>query len=254
MRQIFVGDVHGCFDELHELLSNLALSLEDRVTFLGDYLDRGPKPAQVVQYIRSLGQRAILGNHDEKCVRFLRHEERAARQPGYVNRMVRPAPAREAEWRALSEEDRAFLAGLPPYLVDSVGSETWCAVHGGLVPGVPPAEQNPAQILRCRWIDEHGHQVTAKVGADMPPGARPWMEVFDGEFHVACGHAVYSLREPRVDRTPKGFEVWSLDTGCCFGGYLSALVLDPHRPGHREVVQVKARREYVKLVENGVGG
>jgi hypothetical protein len=69
------------------------------------------------------------------------------------------------------------------------------------------------------------------------------MERFDGRFHVACGYAIHSRTSPRVDRTPAGFEVWSIDTGCLGGGCLTALVLDHDRPSHREVVQVSAARE-----------
>lgn len=75
----------------------------------------------------------------------------------------------------------------------------------------------------------------------MPTGARLWMEAFDGGVNVVCGHAVHDLEHPRFDQTASGHEVWSIDTGCAFGGRLTALGLDSENTDGRAVVQVQAR-------------
>jgi bis(5'-nucleosyl)-tetraphosphatase (symmetrical) len=62
-----IGDVHGCYDELQELLKLVSFdSKKDELIFTGDILGRGPKPLQVIQFIRQLGNKAhcVLGNHD----------------------------------------------------------------------------------------------------------------------------------------------------------------------------------------------
>lgn len=53
MRKIIIGDVHGCYDELMELLEKVSFDkTNDQVVFLGDYLDRGPKPIEVFNFIK----------------------------------------------------------------------------------------------------------------------------------------------------------------------------------------------------------
>ena len=250
MRTIFIGDVHGCVDELRELLDLLEIRSSDSTVFLGDLVDRGPDPVGCVRLARALPRaRGILGNHEEKATRWRRHEAKKASQPGYKNPMKGPRPERQAQWEALSADDVAYLSALPPHLVETVGDETWLAIHGGLVPGIPFAKQPVDSVIRCRWVNPvTGKNVPMQKGSKArPPGAVDWMSAYDGDSHVVCGHAVHSLVEPLVTNTPKGFEVWSIDTGCCFGGHLTALVLDSDRPQDRYVVQVKAREEYLPL-------
>ncbi len=244
MRTIFVGDVHGCLPELRALVARLAPAADDRLVFVGDLVDRGPDPAGVVAYVRSLGGPCILGNHEEKALRWLRHEDRVATGQQARNPMRPPSETRAAEWRSLTADDRAFLTALPVTLTLDVGGEPWVAVHAGLLPGVPLDEQKTDQILRCRWVDEAGRFVPMRAGSrEQPPGSFRWAERYDGAHHVVYGHAIMGA-EPQCDRSQAGFERWGIDTGCYAGGHLSALVLDHDRPGHREVVQVAAARVY----------
>jgi bis(5'-nucleosyl)-tetraphosphatase (symmetrical) len=275
MRTIFIGDVHGCLDELKELCAKLGLSkTNDTLVFLGDLLDRGPDPVGVVRYVREglapYIVKGIKGNHEEKALRWLKHEGKVARGEQAVNPMKPVFSGRRAEWETLDPADRAFLADQPLALEFDVGGQPWVAVHGGLLPGKPLAQQvkkHKDEIIRCRWVDAAGKHVGMQGGLkSQPPGSFTWMERFDGLFNVVCGHNVHGEAEikrqvlaghpapggpPRVDKTVSGFEVWSIDTGCFGGGRLTALVLDDARPGDREVVQVQAARAYYEF--NGDG-
>ena len=218
-RVIFIGDVHGCLVELQELVGKLAPTDEDRVLLLGDLIDKGPDPVGVVCYVRSHGWTSLMGNHDRKAVLWHQHEARRVTDPSYRN-PIHPYPGRVAEWMKLSTEDVAFLASCPYYI--QVGD--WVAVHGGFVPHLPLDKQVPSDMVRCRWVDAKGESVSLEPGnPHMPKGARPWMAVYDGAYNVVCGHAAHSLAYPRVDRPVPGYEIWSIDTGCAFGGRLSAL-------------------------------
>jgi bis(5'-nucleosyl)-tetraphosphatase (symmetrical) len=255
MRTIFIGDVHGCLAELRELCGKLGLSkTSDTIVFQGDLVDRGPDPVGVVRFVRldlaEYVRKGIKGNHEEKALRWLRHEDKVAAGKQANNPMKPVRPERQAEWRGLSAEDRTFLADQPLTMEFDIGGEPWVAVHGGLLPGRSLADQvkkHPDEIIRCRWVDEAGKHVGMQGGSrEQPPGSFTWMERFDGKFNVVCGHAIHDKLtfQPRVDKSASGYEIWSIDTGCYGGGRLSALVLDHDRPGHREVIQVQAAREY----------
>lgn len=78
MERIYaIGDIHGCYDKLMDLMDRIDIDLEtDRLVFLGDYVDRGPKVYEVVTYLLDLKQRhdnvvLLKGNHEEMLENYL---------------------------------------------------------------------------------------------------------------------------------------------------------------------------------------
>ena len=65
-RTIIVGDVHGCIDELERLCKNVALTPEDDLVFVGDYVAKGPESEAVVQFAIAHNARGVRGNHDAR--------------------------------------------------------------------------------------------------------------------------------------------------------------------------------------------
>lgn len=236
MPTVVIGDVHGCADELDELLARL--SGGHRLVFAGDLVDRGPEPVRVVARVRELGAECVLGNHDEKHLRWARHAAKAAADPAYRHPMAPFPPVRAAEHAALVAAGAiAWFAELP---VRIEVAPRVSVVHGGCVPKMPLRKQKPAVLLRCRFVDDAG----AMIGkADPPPGAVHWATRWSGPETVIYGHHVHGLAEVRRDPFAIG-----IDTGCVFGGRLTAYVVETG-----EVVQVQARRAYAELRENQDG-
>lgn len=241
MRTTVIGDVHGCIDELRELVELVGFrrGADDKLVLLGDLMDRGPDPAGCVRYAREIGADSVLGNHCEKHVRWRRRQAEAA-AGGRPNQM-RPLPEKQLrENEALSAEDMAWLASRPVTI--ALGG-SWVAVHAGFEPGVPMEAQKPDRMTRIRWVDAATNRY-APLGEDFgqPPGTVFWAERYRGPHSVVYGHFVHQNGEPRQDEPVPGVFCVGIDTGCVYGGRLTAMVLEPGaRPGF---VQVRARREY----------
>lgn len=241
MRTIVIGDVHGCFEEMYRLVEKLQPSFQDNLVFLGDLIDKGPRPFECVQFARHLGAMTIMGNHEDRALRWLNHEKNRI-ATGKANPMKVP-PARTAEWSSLSAENVAYLSTAPVSL--DLGSG-FLAVHGGLLPGIPLEKQKPGNVMRLRYVTKEGKFAPLDPGLAAPEGSVDWQNMYDGPHSLVVGHAVHSLDFPRVDRYADGREVWSIDTGCVYGGRLTALVVET-----REVIQVKAERAYASWNGNG---
>jgi hypothetical protein len=234
---IVIGDVHGCLEELDELLRAVdARPGASRVVFLGDLVDRGPDSAGVVRRVRELGAECVMGNHEDKHVRWARHEARRAAH-GTANPMRRPSDAWLAGHAALDADALDYLAALPVSLDLGDG---WHAVHAGASATRPFADQKPAVQQRIRYVDDRGAMVSMSDGRT-PAGARRWAEVWPGPESIVYGHAVHDLEAPTRDARGD-VRCVGIDTGCCFGGRLTAWLKDCD-----EVVQVPARRAYADL-------
>ena len=236
VRTIVVGDVHGCLEELDDLLRLVELRAGfDRLVFVGDLLDRGPDPVGVLRRVRELGGASVLGNHEARHLRWARHEAMRRRDPGHRNPLRPFSPERMAEHRRLSDADFAWLANLPTVLrLD----RSWAVIHGGLSPRRRLDGQLPDEVIRLRLVDGEGHMVAQPRG-EIPAHLAQWATRWPGPESIIYGHHVHGLDEPRVDEPTPGVRCVGLDTGCCYGGRLSALLLPAE-----EIVSVAARAAY----------
>lgn len=223
-RAIVFGDLHGCLDELRELLDVARYDPgADRLVSLGDLLDRGPRPVEALRYVRDLGADVIMGNHEWKHVRMTRHAARAA-AGGPPNPMRRFDPKRAAEHGMLTDDERAWMSALPAWL--EIGSR-WLLVHGGFLPGVPYSKQPRKDVCRVRWVDRaSGKMADFRAGEPPPAGSVYWSELWAGPRSVIYGHNVHATAEPRVDRPAPGVVCLGIDTGCVYGGRLTAAILE----------------------------
>jgi hypothetical protein len=224
-RFIIVGDVHGCSTELTALLDRIGPTADDQVALVGDVIAKGPRSREVLTLVRELGAKVALGNHEERLL-----EARRAQRAG------RPLPKLDKTHAALLSEldDRewAELEAMPLWLdLD----ERVRVVHAGLVPGVPIERQDPYHLTHVRSISDAG-EPSSKWGP-------LWGARYQGPPHVVFGHN--ARKDPQLHPDATG-----LDTGCVYGGFLTALVIPagslPPAPADRRdaLVAVQAREAY----------
>jgi predicted phosphodiesterase len=218
-RIVFIGDVHGCLDELQLLLKKLAVTPTDRLIFVGDLVAKGPDSQGVLALVRELRASSVLGNHDDALLRYRRAQvtgQEAKLKPGHV-----------AVARSLHDEDWLLLESLPLYL--RVPEHNVAVVHAGVVPNKPLEAQAREDLLAMRTLRPDGTASTRMDEGDL------WVTHYRGPEHVVFGHnAISGLQRSNFAS--------GLDTGCVYGRALTALVLPENT-----LVSVAAKRAYKEI-------
>ena len=241
-----IGDVHGCGEELEALLARLGyveahLDSDDplwgdrtfvhpegrRAVFLGDLGDRGPRILQAVRLVRNMvvpgSALCVPGNHDLKLVRKLRGKNVQITH-GLANTLAEIAALSEGI-RAPFERDLAdFLDGLVSHYVLDAGKLV--VAHAGM-----KEEMQGRGSGKVRDFALYG-ETTGETDEFGLPVRFDWASEYQGQAMVVYGHT--PVPEPDwLNRTV------NIDTGCVFGGKLTAL-----RYPEKEFVSVPASRTY----------
>jgi serine/threonine protein phosphatase 1 len=198
-RRIFIGDVHGHFDGLMRLMEAIAPTSEDQVYFVGDLIDRGPKSAQVIDFVKQHHYSCVLGNHEQLLLEAFPEGKVSNAGLGVwlqsggqttVNSFHNPE-------HLLQHLD--WFQSLPPYL--DLG-DIWL-VHAGLHPHMPVEQQTLQEFC---WIREEFHTIATPYFPDKLvitghtitftlPGIRPgylaqgqgWLDIDTGAYHPKSG-------------------------------------------------------------------
>jgi predicted phosphodiesterase len=217
---IFIGDVHGCYDELVELLARLAPSSDDVVVSVGDIVTKGPSADRCLDLWRERGYLAVQGNNEIKLLGS-----------------ARPLLRFFARDRVLRRGDLLRFIESWPIVID-FPAIALTAVHGGFLPQMrvtaEEVEREREVLPELRWI--------RRKNGDWKPVPKEkrkrddvlWSEKWNGDRFVVYGHT--PLREPKFDSHALG-----LDTGCVYGGMLTAAVW---AGGEWTIETVKAKRKY----------
>jgi hypothetical protein len=209
-RTIVVGDIHGCYDELIELLEKAGFSENDRVVAVGDLITKGPKNREVLELFMTDSRfSTVIGNHDLALRRRWNGED------------VELKPAQKEAHKELKSEKDAYTTYLNrlPFTIDL---DTHLVVHAGLRPNVELYSQTTGDMTRIRTL---GGDRESEDGT-------PWYHVYYGEKIVLFGH--WPAPEPR-----RGKKAIGLDTGCVYGYDLTAYIIESD-----EFVRVRAQRAY----------
>jgi hypothetical protein len=254
-RTIIIGDVHGCREELAELLQKAQLGTpgEDRVVFVGDLVDKGPDSLGVLRDVQRIlrtfpGSVVVSGNHEEKALRFHKSGKHDQFIDGHAHR----------EWvREATEDDWAFIEAMPLTWHDA--DLNIRVIHGGIFPAL--LEKHPdafekieargdkwhkgggkvmnraRRMLRVRYVGQESGDMLA-LGENQE-GDPFWADVYDGsQGLVVYGHSPWLDGEVREHSHALG-----IDTAAVFGGKLTAMVM---QQGTFQFESVDAKRRYAE--------
>src|SRR6202046_4646295 len=231
-----IGDVHGCFDELVELMAQLGYTVnqtdgaysvsssgERKLVFVGDLVDRGPGTVQVLRLVSSMVQSGqafcVPGNHDMKLVRALRGRD-VKRTHGLAETMEQLGEEPD-EFRV---EVAKFLDGLVSHYVFDDGKLV--VAHAGLKESMHG--RGSGAVREFALFGE----TTGETDEFGLPVRYNWAADYRGKALVVYGHT--PVPEPLFLNNTV-----NIDTGGVFGGQLTAL-----RYPEREIVSVKAHQTY----------
>lgn len=198
-RRIVIGDVHGHYDGLMLLLDAISATAADQIFFLGDLIDRGPKSAQVVEFVRSHHYPCVLGNHEQMLLEsFPQGQVFAPALQAWLHSGGKTTMASYDNAELLLEHI-AWMQTLPLHL--DLG-DLWL-VHAGVHPEIPLAQQTPQQLC---WIREEfhtsprpffenkliitGHTITFTFSGVSPGeivGGMGWLDIDTGAYHPKSG-------------------------------------------------------------------
>lgn len=254
-----IGDVQGCYDSLCSLLEKISFDPEkDILWFAGDLVNRGSQSLQVLRFIKSLGERAevVLGNHDLHLLAIANGAMKIRRKDTFQDVLDAHDVDELLTWlctRKLihydSHLDIAMMhAGLvPQWTVEDAlnyASEVEAVLRSDQAVdffmnmyGDAPYYWEPALqgwerlrfitnvLTRIRFCNVNGRLVLAEKGevGSQPDGYIPWFEV---AHRASYGQQILFGHWAALGAGYHEGRVWSLDSGCVWGGRLSALRVD----------------------------
>lgn len=247
-----IGDLQGCYAPLRALLDAIAFDpARDRLWFAGDLVNRGPRSLECLRFVRSLGAAAVavLGNHDLHLVTQHEGFERARKDDTFDDVLGAPDAKELVDWlrtRPMMHAANGYAmvhAGLLPgwsmkkslALAKEVETALKAADYREFLKnmyGSKPEEWSDAlegwdrlrvivnAMTRMRFCTMKGRMEFHAKGAKPPPGYLPWYETRPAkETPIVFGH--WSQLGLRLDA-----RATCLDSGCVWGGSLSALRLE----------------------------
>lgn len=241
-----IGDIHGCYEELRELLEKLGYCFLDKhqviapegrkVVFLGDLVDRGPAVPDVLRLVMDMVKKGqalcVPGNHEVKLVNKLQGKN------------VEPKHGLKETLEQLAQEPSEFIQEIIQFINSLVSH--YVLDQGKLVvahAGIKEAYQGRTSG-RVRAFALYG-DVTGEIDSFGLPVRLNWAEEYRGKALVVYGHTPV----PQAEWLNNTIDI---DTGCVFGGSLTAL-----RYPERELISVPAKKTYAEsskpLIDTSIG-
>ncbi len=255
-----IGDIQGCCDELRSLLERIGFSADrDRLWLVGDLVNRGPQSLEVLRFVRALGDNAVvvLGNHDLHLL-AVACGCRAARRSDTLQEILR-APDRDAllEWLAsrplahFEAGDLLVHAGVVPqwtaettlalareveYALRHAPRDLFDHMYGDRpdcwsedLAGTDRLRFAINVLTRLRLCTNEG-RINLALKGKPPAGGSPWLPWFEVRDRRTAGTRVVFGHWSALGLVVRD-DVIGLDSGCVWGGALTAIDLDGDRAG-----------------------
>jgi len=250
-----IGDIQGCYDQLQQLLEKIEFnSNKDKLWFAGDIVNRGPHSLETLRFIRSLGDRAVtvLGNHDLHLLAVANGRGKQGKKDTIKDILEAPDRDKLLDWlihRPLMHYDNKLdicmvHAGIYPnwsikkalgyaseveaILQSTKSHEFFHHMYGDKphkwsekLKGWDRLRFITNAFTRMRYCDYNGNLSLRDKGAPgkQPPGVLPWFHILDRKAKdnkIIFGHWS-TLTNPDIEN------LYPLDTGCLWGGELTAI-------------------------------
>lgn len=206
MGRIFaIGDIHGCISKLENIIDRIDIDVQnDSLVFIGDYIDRGPDPKGVVDFVLELRESinqviCLLGNHEQMFLDYL-HDENFNKEIFLVNGggntissygIIETSEGIKVD---VPESHMQFFTSLLPYYE----TDDYIFVHAGLRPNIPLEKQSIEDLIWIRYEFINSSYDFGKT--------------------VIFGHTLFS--QPLIEPNKIG-----IDTGAVYGGKLTCIQL-----------------------------
>lgn len=215
-----IGDIHGCYDELLKLIHQLGYKQENnkfyhpdnrRLVFVGDLTDRGPKSTQVMQFVidhvRQNEALYVPGNHCDKLYRFLLGRPVQIKH-GLETTVAELDNLPFDEARSLEKRFKHMVEQASYYVMLDGGK--LIVTHAGIRQDLIGKPDDRVRKF-CLYGD-----ITGEKEPDGFPVRRDWAQEYEGKSWIIYGHT--PVKKPRIVK-----HTINIDTGCVFGGSLTAL-------------------------------
>jgi bis(5'-nucleosyl)-tetraphosphatase (symmetrical) len=257
-----IGDVQGCFAALLTLLDRVHFDrTRDQLWFVGDLVNRGPQSLEVLRFVKALGDGAVavLGNHDLHLLAVAYGRGRLKSKDTFTDVLAAPDRDDLLTWlrhRPMLHHDATFgmtllHAGLPPQwtlaMAQACAAEVEAVLRGpdyllffDNLDGPARSQETGGSdawaqlryithcLTRLRYCDADGRLNTEATGppGSQPPAYLPWFAIphrASADLNIVFGHwsTLGLYQAPGV---------YALDTGCVWGGALTALCLETCQP------------------------
>ncbi len=225
---VVYGDIHGCLSEFKALRKKVKLKKGDIEVVVGDLLNKGPQNLEVLRYIMKNKILTVRGNNEEKILKLYK----MYKEDDTVLEDVKPWEAQIL--KNIKKSEIKFLKSLP-YFIKIKGITI---VHGGIPRGVNLKKLSKSDKKQLTLLRFYNKKLEPIPWHDFDGRYKFWSEIYDGrEGFVVFGH--HPFKKPKVEKYAVG-----IDTGCVYGGRLTAIKFKDFDTKSYKLFSVKARKKY----------
>ncbi|KAI9266452.1 Metallo-dependent phosphatase-like protein [Phascolomyces articulosus] len=235
-RVFIIGDVHGCADELKQLVEKIQYNQDrDQIILAGDLVYRGPDNVGVIRYAKEIGALCVRGNHDDVTIRFktyeIQHGLQAMQNKDDIMRegdVADPLKFSDDHMdivKNMTQEDYDYLVNCP-LVIDLPTLNNSRVVHGGLDPEIEkPVNNDPYWVVNMRNMDKDGDPERTKSNGKH--WTKYWAEAQHAPNNTTPINIYYGHDAGRGLNLES--ETFGTDSGCVYGHQLTALEMKTHQ-------------------------